>query len=71
MRNILRFLGGIFSGLRFRLLLLVAIACAPLVALTINKAGEERRRQTAGWGQRSQKMVELAAHDDRDERFGH
>src|SRR5437773_9649384 len=64
MRNILDFLAGIFSGLRFRLLVLVAVACAPLVALTLHTAWEERRRQVATWGERSQRMVQLAAHEE-------
>ncbi len=38
-----------FFGLRFRLLLLVLLACAPLVGLTLHTASKERRREVAAW----------------------
>ena len=43
-----------FFGLRFRLLLLVLLACAPLVALTLHTASRERRRAVAAWSERAQ-----------------
>jgi hypothetical protein len=46
MKNLLT---RIFLGLRFRLLLLVLLACAPLVALAWHSAWEDRRRQLADW----------------------
>src|SRR6185312_11307038 len=53
-----------FSGLRWRLLLLVLLACAPLVGLSLGTASEERRRLVKGWNQRSQDMMELATREE-------
>ena len=53
-----------FSGLRWRLLLLVLLACAPLVLLTLRSASEERRRLVKDWKQRSQAMMELAKREE-------
>jgi PAS domain S-box-containing protein len=61
MRNIIRHL---FSGLRLRLLLLVLLACAPLVGLTLYTASEERQRLVQEWNQRSQEMMELATREE-------
>ena len=61
MRNIIR---QLFSGLRLRLLLLVLLACAPLVGLTLYTASEERQRLVQDWHQRSQDMMELAAREE-------
>jgi len=49
----------VFFGLRFRLLMLVALACAPLVGLTVHTASEERRREVAAWRERSSQMARL------------
>src|SRR5579859_2813083 len=54
----------IFSGLRFRLLLLVIITCIPLVVLMLHTAGDERRRQVANWEQRSEKLLGLAEEEE-------
>jgi PAS domain S-box-containing protein len=61
MRNVLRLL---FFGLRFRLLLLVVLACAPLMGLTLHTAWDDRRRQVADWKQRSQEMIKLANREE-------
>jgi PAS domain S-box-containing protein len=61
MRKIVR---RIFSGLRLRLLLLVLLACAPLVGLMLHTAWEERRHQVKDWTQHSQEMLELAAREE-------
>ncbi|MGD0087756.1 MAG: PAS domain S-box protein [Verrucomicrobiota bacterium] len=61
MRNIIR---QLFSGLRLRLLLLVLLACAPLVGLTLYTASEERQRLVQDWNQRSQDMMELATREE-------
>jgi PAS domain S-box-containing protein len=53
-------------GLRFRLLLLVLLACAPLVALTLHTASEERRRAVALWSERAQKITEIAGRGEAD-----
>jgi PAS domain S-box-containing protein len=52
------------SGLRLRLLLLVLLACAPLVGLILHTTWQERRRQVKDWNQRSQEMVALAAQEE-------
>jgi PAS domain S-box-containing protein len=61
MRKIIR---QLFSGLRLRLLLLVLLACAPLVGLTLHTASEARRRLVKEWNQRSQAMMELATREE-------
>ncbi|MBE0544384.1 MAG: PAS domain S-box protein [Verrucomicrobia bacterium] len=54
----------LISGLRWRLLLLVLLACAPLVGLTLHTASEDRRRLVKDWKQRSQEMMELATREE-------
>ncbi len=54
----------LFSGLRWRLLLLVLLACAPLVGSALHSASEERRRLVKDWKQRSQAMTALAAREE-------
>ena len=54
----------LLSGLRLRLLLLVLLACAPLVGLTLYTASEERQRLVQEWNQRSQDMMELATREE-------
>jgi PAS domain S-box-containing protein len=54
----------LLSGLRLRLLLLVLLACAPLVGLMLHAASEERRRLVKEWNQRSREMTELATRED-------
>lgn len=66
MRKPLRLMGQILFGLRFRLLLLVALACAPLVIWTYDTAWEDRRKAMAAWRQRPQKIVELAAQEEQE-----
>jgi PAS domain S-box-containing protein len=59
-----KFIIRLVSGLRLRLLLLVLLACAPLVGLTLHTASEERRRLVKEWSQRSQEMMELATREE-------
>lgn len=54
----------LFSGLRFRLLLLVVLASIPPVVLTLHIARQDRQRQTTVLRQRSQDMVKLAARKE-------
>ena len=56
----------VFVGLRFRLLLLVLLVCAPLVALTLHVASQERRRAVAAWSERAQRMTRLAQREETD-----
>lgn len=58
-----------FAGLRFRLLALVFLACAPLVVLTLHTAGGDRRRSVAGWRQKSHELQQIA-HRDEDQLIG-
>ena len=62
--NMVRVISQRFSGLRFRLVLLVALASLPPVALTLHIAHQDRQRQTAALRQRSQDMVKLAARKE-------
>jgi PAS domain S-box-containing protein len=59
-----RTMSQLFSGLRFRLLLLVVLASIPPVVLTLHIARQDRQRQTAALRQRSQDMVKLAARKE-------
>jgi signal transduction histidine kinase len=54
----------LFSGLRFRLLLLVVLACTPLVVLTLHTAWEDRRRARTAWRQRGQKLIQVANREE-------
>ena len=54
------------SGLRLRLLLLVLVACVPLVALVLHNGREDRRRQLTAWRQRSQRIEQIASHEEDD-----
>ena len=47
----------LYSDLRLRLLLLVLLACAPLVGLILHTASEEHRRQVKEWNQLTQAMM--------------
>src|SRR5439155_6485874 len=64
MGRVISLLAEVISGLRFRLLLLVLLTCAPLVALTLNRAWEDRRRAVANWEQRSQHMTQMAMREE-------
>jgi hypothetical protein len=64
MQKILGTLGHILFGLRFRLLLLVLVACAPLIILTLRNASEDRRRQVTNWRQRTQRMAHTAVLEE-------
>jgi PAS domain S-box-containing protein len=62
--RVVRAIGQRFSGLRFRLVLLVVLASLPPVVLTLHIARQDRQRQTAALRQRSQDMVKLAARKE-------
>ncbi len=59
-QKLLQFLGQIGSALRFRLLLLVFLACVPLAGLTLHTGSEARRREQSNWTQRLLKVQHLA-----------
>src|SRR5258708_15824451 len=52
------------SGLRFRLLLLILLVCAPLVVLMLHTSDEDRRGAMAGWQQRSAEMLQIAHNEE-------
>jgi signal transduction histidine kinase len=66
MRELIDKTSHVLFGLRFRLLLLVLLVCAPLVVLTLHNASEERRRAVAAWRDRAQKMTRLAGREEAD-----
>jgi hypothetical protein len=55
-----------FAGLRFRLLALVLLACAPLVVLMLHSAGEERRQAIASWRHQVKDLQEVAGRDENE-----
>jgi PAS domain S-box-containing protein len=59
-----KIISRLVSGLRLRLLLLVLLACAPLVGLTLHTASEERRRLVKEWNESSQEMMGLATREE-------
>lgn len=54
----------LFSGLQWRLLVLVLLVCAPLVKLALHTASQERRRLEREWKQRSQEIMVLATREE-------
>jgi PAS domain S-box-containing protein len=50
--------------LRFRLLLLVLLACAPLVGLTVHTASQERRRDLVAWRERLRQLVQVSRREE-------
>ncbi len=69
MRRLLGYVSRLFSGLQFRLLVLIVLVCAPLVALIMHTALEDRRRAMTSWRQRSQKVLQLSKREE-DELVG-
>src|SRR5664279_5506986 len=65
-RDFINRIGRAFFGLRLRLLLLVLLVCAPLVALTLHSASQDRRRAVAEWGERLEKMTRAAQREEAD-----
>src|SRR5437660_2971874 len=64
MRNLAKLLGQMFLGLRFRLLLLIVLTCTPLIILTLNRAGEDRRRAISSWRLRAARMMQSASREE-------
>jgi signal transduction histidine kinase len=54
----------VFYGLRFRLLVLVVVTCAPLVLLVLHTAGEDRRRAIARWREKAEALQQSARRDE-------
>lgn len=66
MRSRFGLLTQVFSGLRFRLLLLVLLVCAPLVVLIVRTADEDRHRAMEGWQHRSAEILQIAQGEEVD-----
>src|SRR5712671_6577126 len=64
MQNLTKLANQVFSGLRFRLLLMVMVACAPLSVLTLHTSWDDRRRAREAWQQQAQRMLELARREE-------
>ena len=64
MRRILSTISRVFFGLRFRLMLLVLLACAPLVGLTVHTASRERRQELTAWRGRAWRFAQLAQGEE-------
>src|SRR4051812_2262485 len=64
MRRLLNYAALLFSGLRFRLLLLVMVACAPLIALTLHTAWDDRRRAMTNWRAKAERMTLTSSHEE-------
>ena len=65
MRSILSLAKRAFSGLRLRLLLMVLLACAPLVALVLHAAWEDRRRARAAWQSQLGNILQIARNEEK------
>jgi signal transduction histidine kinase len=61
-----RLIARVFLGLQFRLVLLVVLASAPLVALALHTAWEDRRREIANWQGRAERMTEIAKQQEEE-----
>jgi signal transduction histidine kinase len=68
MKSLIAWTGRMFSGLRFRLLLLVILACAPLVVLILHTAGQDRRRAVTTFGRQADKVAQISAAEERESR---
>ncbi len=63
-RKLIDLISPFVPGLRLRLLLLVLLACAPLVGLIIHTASEDRRRERNIWEQRAQRITQVATREE-------
>src|SRR4030095_8736890 len=57
-------LSYMFRGLRSRLLLLVVLACLPLVILTLNTALDESRRARQTWNDEAERLARFAEREE-------
>ncbi len=60
MRRLVCLVRQVFSSLRFRLLVLVVLACVPLMWLMLRAAGEDRRRARTAWSDKAQALIQIA-----------
>ena len=64
MRQLLDAISRVFFSLRFRLQLLVLLACAPLVGFTLHTASNERRHELTTWRQRASQLAQVALREE-------
>ena len=60
------FISKLLTSLRFRLLVLVMVACAPLVGFAIYSAWAGRRAELAAWQERSQRVEQLVKQEEEE-----
>lgn len=65
MRSLLSQARWAFSGLRLRLLLMLLLGCAPLVALIWHAAGGDRRRAQAAWQSKLDRIAQIARNEEK------
>ena len=65
-RQLIDSISRLWFSLRLRLLLLVLLACSPLVGLTLHTASRERRQAVSAWRERSQQFAHLVRRQEAD-----
>ncbi len=65
MRSLIGLLKKAFSGLRLRLFVMALLACAPLVALILHAAWEDRRRAETAWQQQLRRVSQLVREEQK------
>jgi PAS domain S-box-containing protein len=63
-RQLIDGISRVFFSLRFRLLLLVLLVCAPLVGLALHNASKERRGAVTAWRERARQLGQLAHREE-------
>ncbi|HWI57817.1 MAG TPA: HAMP domain-containing protein, partial [Bacillota bacterium] len=66
MRAIIGLIRRVVAGLRFRLLVLIVLACAPLVVLMLHTAWQDRRREENRWYQESHKLLQVNSQEEQE-----
>jgi PAS domain S-box-containing protein len=63
-RQLIEAISRVVFGLRFRLLLLVLLACTPLVGVTLRTASNERRHNVAALRERARQLNQVAHREE-------
>ncbi len=64
MRNTIADISRFFTGLRFRLLLLLVMVCTPLIVLTLHTASQDRRAARTKWGEQVKALAQTLTRDE-------
>src|SRR5512133_967436 len=64
MRSLIGHVAQVFSGLRFRLLLMLLLACSPLVVVTLYTALNARHDAMTNWQQTSARLSSSVKHEE-------